>query len=181
MNLENEKLYLNGNRIYLRTLTEQDATQRYASWLNDAEVNSFLATKSATVNELQEYIAKKNQQFDAILCGIFLKDNDLSIGTVKFEPIDLDSRRARIAVMIGDKTFWGQGFAGEAMELLMKYGFDKLRLTEIDLGVIDKNEAAIRTYHKLGFQEIKRDLKVVEYDGILYDQVWMEFKCPLVV
>lgn len=173
MDFANKKLSLSGSRVILRILEDRDATERYAGWLNDPEVNRFLATKSATVTELREYIAKKHAQKDALFFGIYLKENDLIIGTVKLEPIELPKKRATIAVMIGEKTEWGKGYAGEAMKLLMDWCFDELGCEEVNLGVVAKNIAAIRAYEKLGFRETKRDLGYIRYGDELHDQVWM--------
>lgn len=173
MDFSGAHLRLDGDRIYARTLEVADATERYASWLNDPEVNRFLATKGATVGELREYIAKKITRPDALYFGIFLNENDLHIGTVKLEPIDLIGKKATIAIMIGDKSYWGRGLAGEAMTLLIRYCFDTLGIEEMHLGVVAKNIAAIRSYEKLGFREVKRDLASVTYGDEIHDQVWM--------
>lgn len=177
MDFTNIKLVFLGERVSLRVMDECDATERYASWLNDPDVNRFLATKSATVAELRDYIARKNRQTDTLYFGIFLQANDFPhIGTIKLEPIDLIEKKATIAVMIGDKSFWGKGLAPEAMKILIEYCFQTLGIEEINLGVVAKNIAAIRSYEKLGFREIKRDLAYVTYDDEVHDQVWMELK-----
>lgn len=167
-----------GARVRLRVMDERDATEEYAAWVNDPEVHRFMTTKSATVPELREYIAKKNAQSDALFFGIFLKENGKHIGSVKLEPIELPKKRATIAVMIGDKTQWGKGYAGEAMKILMDWCFDTLGCEEVNLGVVAKNTAAIRAYEKLGFREIKRDLGYIRYGDELHDQVWMTAKKP---
>ncbi len=167
---------LKGERIYLRSMTSADASLVYASWLNDKEVNKFLATKSATVAELEEYISKKNSQSDALHLGIFLKDNDQHIGTVKLEPIDSVNKKATIAIMIGDKASWGKGFAKEAMKVLIDYALKELKIEEINLGVLLQNENAIKAYKKLGFQETRREMKSVKYPNGVFDQIWMSYK-----
>jgi len=176
MDFTGAHLRRNGERIFVRTLEIVDATERYASWLNDPEVNRFLATKSATVGELRDYIAKKDAQTDALYFGIFLKENDLHIGTVKLEPIDLTGKKATIAIMLGDKTYWGKGLAGEAMKLLINYCFETLGIEEVNLGVVAQNTSAIRSYEKLGFREVKRDFAYVTYGDEIHDQVWMTLK-----
>ena len=167
---------LDGRRIYLRPMTEKDATDVYTSWLNDPEVNKYLTTKSATVEELREYIAKKNMQADTKLFGIFLKENSVHIGTVKLEPIDTPNKKATIGILIGDKNYWGKGYAGEAMQLLIKYCFENLHMEEVNLGVLAQNTAAMRAYEKLGFKEAKRELGVVHYPNGVFDQVTMVLK-----
>jgi len=60
---------LAGPRIYLRTLGLEDATEKYCRWLNDPEVNRFLDTKSATMQEVGDYIVSKNSKTDALFLG----------------------------------------------------------------------------------------------------------------
>jgi RimJ/RimL family protein N-acetyltransferase len=170
------KMEFDGERVYLKTLSLEHATKDYSNWLNDPEVNKFLATKSATIEELRSYITQKDNQKDALFFGIFIKENDKFIGTIKLEPINVENNKATIALMIGDKNYWGKGIAGEAIKLLIDYSFNELDLEEINLGVIGENKAAIRAYEKLGFKETKREPKAVKYDDILYDQVTMALK-----
>lgn len=176
MDFSNTTITLTGPRVTLRILDDSHANVRYAGWLNDPEVNRFLATKGATVPELREYIAKKHAQHDALFFGVFLKENDLFIGTVKLEPIEPEQKRATIAVMIGDKEFWGKGYAAEAMGLLCDWCFAELQLEEMNLGVVAKNLSAIRAYQKLGFKETKRDLNYIQYGDEMHDQVWMALR-----
>ncbi|MBI2063443.1 MAG: GNAT family N-acetyltransferase [Candidatus Yanofskybacteria bacterium] len=197
MSFKNKKLKFVGERIFLRTLGVDDATEEYAGWLNDPEVNRFLATKSATVDELRNYIIKKDEQDDALFFGIFLKDpvrglardevaspkdlgeatsNGTHIGTIKLEPIDLAGKKATIAMMIGNKNYWGKGLMPEATKLLINYCFSELGLDEVNLGVLDQNKSAIRAYEKVGFKETHRAPKSVNYSGQVYDHVFMALR-----
>lgn len=176
MDFKAKKLQFEGRRVFLRVLEATDGTEEYAHWLNDPEVNKFLATKSATVDEVKDYIIKKDNQDDALFFGIFLKENGTHIGTLKLEPIDLVGKKATIAVMIGNKNYWGKGYTPEAMKLLIDYCFDELKLNEVNLGVLDQNLGAIRAYEKLGFRETHREPKSVDYNGTVYDHVFMALR-----
>ena len=174
----NKKLRLEGDRIYLRTLEAGDATQEYCDWINDPEVNRFLVTKSSTIDELRDYIIKKNKQSDILFLGIFLKDGDKHIGTITLREIDFILGKATIAMMIGDKNYWGKGLIGEAMRILIGYSFEKINLNEIDLGVVSQNVSAIRAYEKMGFIEVGRKLGV-KYGDENYDEIIMALKRKL--
>ena len=162
-----------GKRVYLRPLTDQDATEEYCGWLNDKEVNRYLATKSATIPELRNYIVTKNAQADAIFLGINLTANNQWIGTIKLEPINWKEKQATIAIMLGDKAHWGQGLGPEAMQLFMDYAERTFGITEFELGVRAQNEAALRAYQKIGFQEIKREFHAIQDGDAWLDQVTM--------
>ncbi|MDO8594534.1 MAG: GNAT family N-acetyltransferase [bacterium] len=174
--LKSTKWKLAGSRAYLRALDVDDATNDYSRWLSDPSVNRFLATKSATVPELKQYITTKNQEDDTVLLGIFLKESDAMFGTVKLEDIDYAKCTADIAIMLGDRNHSGKGLGGEAMRILIDYAFSDLCLSEITLGVVVQNVGAVRAYEKLGFTETGRKLGVVEYGGKVYDQMTMRLQ-----
>jgi len=143
---------IEGKTIYLKTLDQNNATEEYCSWLNDSEVNQYLETKKATIDQLKSYIEKNNENQSCLFFGIFFKENQKHIGNIKLEPIDFEKHKATIGILIGDKDYWGRGIGTEAITLLVDYGFNNLKLEEIDLGVISENKAAIRVYEKVGFK-----------------------------
>ena len=166
-----ERIHVEGPRLMIRTLTSEDATEKYVGWLNDPEVNRFLATKNATMSSVREYINARNEQSNCLFFGIFLRGDH--IGTIKLEPIDLKKKTATIAIMLGDKRTWGHGYGSEALRILIRYGFDALKLHDINLGVISENHAAIRSYEKVGFRETHRTTKSIRYGDNVYDHVTM--------
>ncbi|MFA5644233.1 MAG: GNAT family protein [Patescibacteria group bacterium] len=54
--------------------------------------------------------------------------------------------------MIGEDRYRGKGIGKQAMEWIIEYGFKKLRLHKINLGVIEDNKIAVKLYKKLGFK-----------------------------
>lgn len=40
-----QNITIDGERIYLRELKEEDALKKYCRWINDPKVNKFLETK----------------------------------------------------------------------------------------------------------------------------------------
>ena len=169
---------LTGSKIFLRTLTEDDASPDYAVWLNDAEVNRYLETRSVTIDGLKTFIREKNANPHALLLGIFWKENGLHIGNIKLEPIDLQRRSAVLGILIGEKAYWGKGVATEAIELVTHHAFSALRLKEMTLGVIAEHTAAIRAYEKCGFVIAHREKNAINHDGVLFDRIVMISRAP---
>ncbi len=155
--MKKPQIIIDGKRIYLRTLTVKDATERYRSWINDQEVNRFLDSKRITIDELEKYIQKRVNDSNCLFCGIFLKKNDIHIGNVKLEPINFIEKRATLGIMIGAKDYWNKGFATESLEIILNYSFNTLGLDEIDLGVYKKNTSAVKAYIKTGFEIYNED------------------------
>jgi RimJ/RimL family protein N-acetyltransferase len=63
----------------------------------------------------------------------------------------LDGDSAEVSVVIGERDLWGSGYGQEAMQLLLRYGFDRLSLRRIWLVVRAENSRAIRLFTRLGF------------------------------
>ena len=173
MDLVSVDVTLETPRLFLRTLVPNDVNDDYVSWLNDPEINRYLLTKSATRESLRQYIADKRAAADALFLGIFLKPALRMIGTIKLEPIHVAEKNATIAIMIGDRASQGRGYGPEAMQALIAYTFDTLKLEEINLGVIAEHTGAIRAYEKVGFRETKRTQGSVRYGESVYDHVTM--------
>lgn len=151
-----QEIKIKGQRIYLRELSEADATAEYCAWLNDKKVNKYLETKQMELGKLKNYVNKKKEKKDCIFLGIFLKKSNTHIGNIKLEPIDWENKRAVTGMMIGNKSYWGKGLATEALELLTDWAFKTIGMKAINLGVISKNKAAIKVYGKAGFKKIQK-------------------------
>ena len=71
---------LYGDRIYLRRLTENDATEDYVRWMNDPDINQYLESRfyTHTIESTKAFIRSvtndNNYQF-----GIFVKERSISI------------------------------------------------------------------------------------------------------
>lgn len=164
---------LHAQRLYLRPLTEWDATEAYAGWINDSEVNRYLTSKSATPESLRAYIQERMHRTDVEFYGIFLNEGDTRIGTIKLEPLSKEEGNATIGIMIGEKAYWGGGYGPEAMRCLMRHAFEDLELSEIRLGVIGQNERAVHAFQKLGFHQTHLDSGSIHMNGETYDKVLM--------
>lgn len=165
-----------GERIYLKIMQERNASADYCNWLSDSEVNKYLETKSATSQELKNYIKEKLADDNCLFFGIFMKIDNKHIGNLKLELIDWQKKSADFGILIGDKNYWGQGLATEATKLIVDFAFNKLNLEILKLGVIADNLAALKVYEKIGFKvdEIKKG--VPSYGGRLVEVISMTIK-----
>ncbi|GAJ21200.1 unnamed protein product, partial [marine sediment metagenome] len=114
---------IQGKKIYLKKLTQANATKDYCNWLSDIKVNKYIRTKKGTIKSLREYILEKNKNPNCLFLGIFTRNTDKHIGNVKLEPIDWKSKKAGFGIMIGDKNYWGKRMAQEAVRLITEYAF----------------------------------------------------------
>jgi RimJ/RimL family protein N-acetyltransferase len=151
--MDKKRIKIEGNRIYMKILNENDATSQYCSWINDKEVNKYLESKKATIEELKKYIKTRLKDPNSLFFGIFLRKNDLHIGNVKLEPINFKNGIATLGILIGEKIIWSKGYGTEALNNIIEYAFKVLNLGEINLGVLKNNIGAIKAYEKAGFKK----------------------------
>lgn len=147
-------------RLLLREInTEEDELEDYLGWLRDVESNSFIQSARIDygIEELIEFIETVNSDVNAILFGMFLKSNFQLIGTLKIQPIDFTLGTAWLGIMIGNPEFRGRGYGSEAMQEVLNYLFNSLKLKEVFLGVDLKNFDAVALYESLGFSEHLRE------------------------
>ena len=147
------RLFLVGKKLYLRPLESHDLKGSYLDWLNDyavtryLEVGIFPTTKEALAQYL-EAVAKHPMN---VMLAIVDRATDRHIGNIKLGPVNLIHRHAELGILIGEKAFWGRGYAREAIDLVLDYGFSRLNLHKIQLGVHADHAEAIQLYERLGF------------------------------
>lgn len=140
-----------GEKINIRHMEEIDLTDAYCSWLNDPAINKYLESRyqTWTINTLKEYFHKtKNSE---ILLAILDKETGNHIGNIKIGGLDKKYQRAELGLLIGDKNFWGKGYASEAIKLTSEYCFSKLHLHKITAGAYAENKASIQAFLKNDF------------------------------
>lgn len=114
---------------------------------------------------------EKNEESDVF--AIKLKESNQIIGIAGFDDIVEENKVATLFIGIGDKNIRGRGYGKEALNLLLKYGFNELDFHRIQLNVLEFNHAAIALYEKAGFikegsyrEFVLRDEK--RFDLLLY-------------
>ena len=161
-----------GERLYLSPMNVEDA-EAYTKWMNSRDVTDNLnnTCRVCTVEIERTYIASKTStDYDF---SIVLNDGTL-IGNVSLMNLNLVSGTASLGVFIGEEENRNKGYGTEAMKLLVDYGFNILRLHNIDLSVFSFNERAIKSYEKVGFKEYGRRHESYFLDGKYHDEIFME-------
>jgi len=170
-----KNIRIEGEGIILRSISEDDVTQKYLDWINNKEVNRFLGVgkKEQSLEDLQSYVKEKISKKDCLFLAIIEKKLNLHIGNVKIEPIDYNNRKAAIGIMIGNKNFWGRGHGTEAMHIAANLCFQNLSLDRVTLGVAADNIGGIKAYKKVGFVQEAFLREDVIKNGKKYDWILM--------
>ncbi|MCB9224690.1 MAG: GNAT family N-acetyltransferase [Crocinitomicaceae bacterium] len=167
------KYKIQGEKIYLRFVQPDDATEQYLSWLEDSTVMQGLATFGYTLEKLKCYIEEKSNQNNTAFFAICLNDTNQHVGNVKLDFFDDKANLIELGIMIGEKSAWGRGIGFEACLLAMRYGFKEMGVRKIWLAVYENNPGAIRLYEKLGYKHEGRLRKHVYINGEYYDKLLM--------
>lgn len=154
------------NRLILRTLSENDASERYVNWLNDPDVNQYLETRHTeqTLESCKEFITSCNTDPGSHLFGIFEKDNNAHIGNAKIGFLNERYQRGQVSLFLGEKDCWGKGFSTEVVGALTRYGFTDLELHRLEAGCYEDNLASLRVFLKNGYT----------VEGFMRDQVILD-------
>jgi ribosomal-protein-alanine N-acetyltransferase len=144
--------FIEGDVVYCRGLKQEDAAAM-SNWLNDDEVTKLLyqglrPMSAAAVHEMWSREAVDSNTISLAVCR---KEDDVFVGTTGIYDLQWVMRSASFRVFIGDKRSWDRGIGTECARLMLRYGFDKLNLNRIWLGVNAANERAVRAYEKAGF------------------------------
>ncbi|MFT6069483.1 MAG: RimJ/RimL family protein N-acetyltransferase [Bacteriovoracaceae bacterium] len=146
-------LKVKGEKIFLRELCKDDASDEYLSWLNDSETTAFLETKpnQYTKEKLKEYIQEKTEDKDVFFFGIFDLETNTHIGNLKFEPINEELNYSVFGIMLGNKKYRGRGIGSEALKLGIKTLYIERQISRVFLGAKIENTTAINLYKRFGF------------------------------
>jgi len=156
---------LESERLFLEPLSMKHLSNTYVGWMNDLEVYRYLETGgNYTLQKLEVYL-KEQEAKDIFFWAIHLKDTKKHIGNIKIDPIDYTNNSGEYGIMMGDKTEWGKGYAKEASLKIIKYCFEKVKLSQITLGVIENNISALKLYENMGFKIEKIIKNNAVYEG----------------
>jgi len=138
--------------VVIAPLLPEHVSEAYVGWLNDPEVIRYTyASLGATVDSVQEYVRAAIEAPNAAMWRI-LADGNEHIGNIRLSNIRWMHRRAEVALMIGDRNYWGRGLAAKAIDLVACYAFEELKLHKLIAGVLKPNLSSKRAFEKAGFQ-----------------------------
>jgi RimJ/RimL family protein N-acetyltransferase len=144
--------FLIGQDVYVRGLHRTDLPAMLP-WINDTDVTRLLFTgdRPANLERLTEQWEADLKSQHSIPFAACLRQDDRLIGTTGLYSINWLSRSAEFRVFVGEKGQWNKGIGTALTRLMTVYGFEKLNLNRVWLGVNADNVGAVRAYDKAGF------------------------------
>lgn len=140
------------DKVRLRAITMTDAADHWR-WRNDPAVtHTLLSSRPRTQAEVDNMVSRWMDDGHGFAIEAIDLPQPTHVGSCSLFDFHWSSRHAELGMAIGEKQYWGKGYATTAMELLLEYGFGELNLHRIQLYVFSTNPAAVRVYQKCGFQ-----------------------------
>jgi RimJ/RimL family protein N-acetyltransferase len=140
-----------GEKVFLRPVEDKDATLIVA-WRNDPEIKKWMFNQEEiTLDGHLKWFKSRQNRIDYMICDLNTKK---PIGTLNF--ININNFEAEAGKMLGDKNYWGGGYAKEAFKIWLDYGFSNCNLKKIFIRTMASNISNIRLNEKLGFKELKK-------------------------
>lgn len=162
--------------LILRSLDTDLARGSYAAWMRDPDVTRYLEVRFAPPDEssLESFIARMNASDDNLLLGIFPRtEPQRHVGNIKLGPIDRRHRSAALGIAIGERGYWGRGFATQAIAAVSDHAFVALGLERLEAGFYADNVPSQRAFLRAGFVEEGRRRSARLCEGVRVDEVFM--------
>jgi RimJ/RimL family protein N-acetyltransferase len=147
--------FLVGARVHLRALQESDARGLYPDWFNDEEVcrSNSHHVFPFTEKDALDYIRGEANGPRSLVLAVVIPPDGRHLGNIALEEIHPIYRSAEFAILMGERSAWGKGYAAEAAELLCAHGFGAMNLHRISCGTFADNEGMVRLAERLGMRE----------------------------
>jgi ribosomal-protein-alanine N-acetyltransferase len=142
---------LRTERLILRNLSLKDSETIF-SYFSDPEMTKFYGMEPfKTRIEADKFIKDFIDDYTLLYrWGIVERESGRLIGTCGFHALSEKHLRAEIGYEI-DIPYWGKGYATEAINALIYYGFDSMNLQRIGANVYPENVGSRKVLEKAGF------------------------------
>lgn len=157
-------------RLILRRLTKEDASEAYNNWCSNYEVSKYVIWEKhenvEVTKELFENWEKEYEKNDTFRWIIEIKDTNELIGTIdvvnkKFIPYET----CEIGYCYGRK-FWNKGYGTEALSRIIKYLFEEVKVSLVYAEHMSNNPASGKVMEKSGMKkEAVLKSRIIDKEG----------------
>lgn len=153
-------------RLILRRFAYSDADAVFKNWASDEQVQMMYSepvypTREAVMRLLEKYITGYEKN-DYYRWAVIEKESGECIGQIAYFLVDNRNHFAEIEYCIG-AAFQRRGYATEATQAVIAYGFDRMNLHKVQICTKTINIPSKRVIEKCGFT----------YEGTLRDYFCM--------
>ena len=170
---------LRGERVRLAHLIDGDYAI-LARWTDDMENQRLLRRAMVYPSDeggTRDWLSKVDE-YQFVPFGIRALDDDRLVGMLAIKYIFWQSRHCSFFINIGEAADQGKGYGSDAVKVMLKYCFWEMNMNRVGLEVMSYNDAAKRTYEKIGFKAEGVMRQYVYRDGVYYDVHLMSMLWP---
>jgi [ribosomal protein S5]-alanine N-acetyltransferase len=141
-------------RLRLRWLKKEDVAALLAVFGDREVIRYWSHPPFSTMAEAEALLGRIHDSFHKrtlFQWGLELATTGGIIGTCTLAALNADHRRAELGYALG-RPYWGQGYMAEALPVLLRFAFERLRLHRLTADVDPRNGPSIRSLERLGFQ-----------------------------
>jgi len=165
-------MMLQGTKVDLRFLEPDDAEALLELHRNNREFfRQFITTREKSFYTMEQQVkqiekSKENRERDQhYVFGIFAKESKRLIGQIALTEVLRGPLQSCFIGYFLDQEWNGKGCMSEAVQLVVEYAFQVLKLHRIEAGVMPHNIGSIRVLEKAGFQKEGIARKNVHING----------------
>ncbi len=154
----------------LLSLNRPEHIELAASWLGQKENYQWLDFGSGRQLITPALLKVMAQRETHVIRVYTSEDEDIPIGIVGLNDVELGFKTATFWGLSGDKSFRNRGYSTIASSKLLTFAFRELGLHAINTWAVEHNPS-IRTIERLGFRFVGRQRQCHQIDGRLYDRL----------
>ena len=155
-----------GEKILLRAVEEED-NELLLSLINDPDTEFLLGGSSWPISKAEQMKWFDNREKDhgVLRCIIAVCNDNKAIGTIILSDIDQKNAIGHLHIKMSPNGR-NKGYGTDAVNTMVRYAFEELRLNCIYANILSYNEASIGLFEKCGFHR----------DGVLRQRVFKQGK-----
>ena len=160
-------------RLVLKRITNEDANQVFELRSNPETMKYIPRPLVKNTEDALEHIAMIDDKIETnvgINWGITFKDNSKLLGIIGYYRMQPENYRAEIGYILLPE-YHGKGIIPEAVNRLIRYGFDDLKLHSIEAVIDPENLASEKVLQKCGFVKEAHFKQSSFYEGRFMDKV----------
>ncbi len=106
----------------------EDINKNYLKWFKNYKISKYInsSSKLSTLEELKSYFLQKKKLKNILFLAI-LNYEKKHIGNIKFEPINTNSKKIYMGILIGDENYINKGISKRVFEKVKNKFFKKFK------------------------------------------------------
>ncbi len=157
-------------KIYLRPLKISDALDVYHH-IKSRRVREYMLSipNPYRYQDALSFIRRAQRERKKGLSytfGIIHQETDSLIGVISLSKIDRKNKNCELGYWLTDK-YWNRGIMTRAVQMVLEYAFEKLKLHRISAKSLADNAGSLRVLEKNHFR-----LEGVLYDAVYRNRYW---------